>query len=217
MIVYFIRGLSMNRLINNQHVIYDTQLLIYYCFHYKDYRILELTTKSKTLTEFLIKHNVKVIVPESVIIEINKKGFSKIIDDYTNSGNPSQIIGLSKNPTKGFRFRLQEVIEDNFHQLTNKKWFGIIKYSPTQSNIDSIKNFFNNIDNEEKLEEFLTKKRRNTPVPSQVDLELIAFSKDMESPVVSNDYDITFFADELFKRGISNRLYHFIDLEYYNN
>jgi len=69
----------------------------------------------------------------------------------------------------------------------------------------------------EKLEEFLTKKRRNAPVPSQVDLELIAFSKDIESPVVSNDYDITFFADELLKRHLSDKLYHFTDLEFYNN
>lgn len=48
-------------------------------------------------------------------------------------------------------------------------------------------------------------------------MELIAFSKDIKSPIISNDYDITFFADELFEKGLSDRIYNFLDLDIYNN
>lgn len=77
--------------------------------------------------------------------------------------------------------------------------------------------FFNNIKDKEKLEEFLIKKGRTTPVPSKVDMELIAFSKDIESPLISNDTDIIFFALELYEKKLADRIYGLNDLEIYNN
>lgn len=67
------------------------------------------------------------------------------------------------------------------------------------------------------LNEFLTIKRRESPIPSEVDLELIAFSKDMDFPIISNDNDITFFAEELYENGFSSKIYNFRDLDFYYN
>ena len=45
----------------------------------------------------------------------------------------------------------------------------------------------------------------------------MAFSKENECPIITNDYDLTFFADELFEKGLTNRIYNFNDLDIYNN
>lgn len=178
---------------------------------------MELTNKARKLTEFLINQNIQITVPKSIIIELKKKGFAKIIKEYTDSKYPIQILGLTKKPTKGLRYLLKRRIEKNFNNMINSNWFEIRPYTPKEISVDSIKKFFENIGNKQKLNEFLTKKRRNDPVPSRTDLELIAFSKDIETPIVSNDYDITFFADELFKRKLSCKIYDFMDLNIYNN
>ena len=48
-------------------------------------------------------------------------------------------------------------------------------------------------------------------------MELIAFSKEISSPLISNDYDITFFREELFEKGLSGEIYSFKELDFYNN
>lgn len=39
----------------------------------------------------------------------------------------------------------------------------------------------------------------------------------MESILISNDYDLTFFADELFEKNLSNRIFGLKELDIYNN
>ena len=207
----------MKRLENKPSTIYDAQIIIYYCFLYKNHRIIELTGKSRILTEFLIKNNVKIIVPESIITEIKMKGFGKIISDYTSSKSTIEIIGLKNYPTSGLKYRLKTKIEGNFNKMINKNWFEVRPYTPQENSIDSIRTFFENIENEEKLQSFLTKKRRENPVPSRTDMELISFSKEISSPIISNDYDITCFAEELLQNGLSDKIYAFKELDFYNN
>ena len=112
---------------------------------------------------------------------------------------------------------MKKKIEDNFYKMINKNWFEIKEYSPNESFIDQIKGFYINFKDIEMLNEFLTIKRRESPIPSEVDLELIAFSKDMDFPIISNDTDITFFAEELYENGFSSKIYNFRDLDFYYN
>ena len=116
----------MKRLKNNHHVIYDAQLIIYYCFLFKNHRIIELTNQSRILTQFLINQGIQIVVPESIIHEIKKKGFEKIISEYTSSKYPMQIIGLSKNLSPAFEYRLKMKIENNFYY--SEQWEGYANY-----------------------------------------------------------------------------------------
>ena len=133
----------MKRLENKPSTIYDAQIIIYYCFLYKNHRIIELTGKSRILTEFLIKNNVKIIVPESIITEIKMKGFGKIISDYTSSKSTIEIIGLKNYPTSGLKYRLKTKIEGNFNKMINKKSISYAKstkssfFSPHQLSCNS--------------------------------------------------------------------------------
>ena len=54
-------------------------------------------------------------------------------------------------------------------------------------------------------------------MPSFEDLGLMAFSKEENQPIISNDNDFTFFAEELFKKGLTNKIFNFNNLDTYNN
>ena len=98
----------MDKLKNYQFTIYDAQIIIYYCFLYKTYRIMELTKKARLLTQFLINHGTKIVVPESVIYELKKKGIGNIVSQYTSTMHPSQVTGLKNKPTYTFEYRLEK-------------------------------------------------------------------------------------------------------------
>lgn len=149
----------------------------------------------------------QIVVPESIIREIQIKGFGEIISNYTSSKSPIQIIGLTRSPTLGFKYRLKTKIEENFNNMINSNWFEVRPHFPSEALIDDIIDFFKNINDKSKLNEFLNIKGRNDPIPSRTDMELIAFSKDISSPIISNDYDITFFAEELFKENLSDDIF----------
>lgn len=152
----------MKRLQENYFIIYDAQIIIYYCFLFKEHKIIELTNNARILTRFLINNNIKITAPKSIINEIKNKGFAKIISDYTNSKYPIQIIGLEKTPTKGFEYLLQRRIEGNFNNMIHSKWFEVKSYTLPETSINSIKNFFETIEDEFKLENFLIKKEETT-------------------------------------------------------
>ena len=101
--------------------------------------------------------------------------------------------------------------------MLNREWFEVRRYSPCETTLKSIGDFFENIEDEEKLKEFLTKKGRKNPVPSRTDMELISFSKEIKSPLISNDKDIVFFADELLERKLSYKIFNFMELDFYSN
>ena len=50
----------MNRLKDYEKVIYDSNIIIYYCFKTKETKIIELTDKTHILTEFLVKNQSKI-------------------------------------------------------------------------------------------------------------------------------------------------------------
>lgn len=80
-----------------------------------------------------------------------------------------------------------------------------------------MKDFFDQLNTHPKFNKFLKKKKRSTPAPSFEDLGLMAFSKDKGHPIISNDNDLTFFADELYKKNLTGKIYNFNDLDTYNN
>lgn len=101
-------GDIMNR-IKNQLITYDSNLIIYYCFSTKNHEIIELTSKTKKLTEYLINNNSEIILPQ-FIIDIKLIAFSKE-KNTTLISNDYDITYFSK-----------ELIEKNLaHQIFNLK------------------------------------------------------------------------------------------------
>ena len=91
-------------------------------------------------------------------------------------------------------------------------WY-IYNFQLNDEDRKSLEDFFLNID-ENTLKEFLRNKNRNTPIPADGDLLLMTFSKKIQSPIVSNDRDFTFFADELYNQNLAHEIISFESLPY---
>lgn len=84
----------MIRLKNEKHVIYDTNVIIYYCFPKGRYNIKQHTNPAEMLTNFLFNQNSMIIVPKFIISEIMRKGIYKIIEDYFSEIDQHQKLRL---------------------------------------------------------------------------------------------------------------------------
>lgn len=112
----------MDRFKKNSKVVYDANIVIYYCFLYKTHRIIEKTNKTRKLTQYLVDNGVEIWIPEFIIHEIDNKRFPKIVDEYLND-KKNVIVDVSKNPSYGFTLRLMKKLKDNFKNLQQKRLF----------------------------------------------------------------------------------------------
>lgn len=204
----------MINLLDFKEIGYDSMMIIYYCFNIKNHKIIEYTDKTHELTEFLLKNHKKIIVPSFLISEIRQKGAIKIIEEYISS---KQITNLPRNINSTFRLGLFFKFKTKLNKLLKKEWFNICDYNPPKGTFSPIETFFKNLNHHPQYKEFLKKKKRTTPVPSFEDLGLMAFSKDMNCPIISNDNDLTFFSRELSEKKLTGKIFNFNDLDIYNN
>ncbi len=109
----------MDRFKRESEVVYDANIIIFYCFLYKTHRIVERTNKARKLTQYLVNNGVEIKVPEFIIHEINNKGFPKIVDDYLNDKR-NVIVDVSRNPPHGLTLRLVQKLQNNFKNLQKK-------------------------------------------------------------------------------------------------
>ncbi len=205
----------MNRFKNHSKVAYDAQIIVYYCFLYKQYKLTDLTTKSRELTQFLVNNGMKICVPSFIIDEINHKTIPAIVNDYVEDKR-KPILNWPPKPSHGLVLKLTDKVRDNFENLQKKNYFNVIDYSLDKILFNSIKSFFMNFNDEEKLNEFLDLKKTDKLSPSDEDMMLISFAKDKQMPLISNDWDITFFAEELINRKLACEIVNFKDISYPN-
>lgn len=206
-------GEIIKRLENVDNVIYDANIIVYYCFLYNNHRIEEYTTKARKLTEFLINNGSIIVVPKFIVDEIKRKSILNIVKEYVFP--PKNIIGLDKNPSYALFYRLNQKVNENFLNLL-KDYFIVENYEPNEEDFILIKSFFMEFDDVEKMNNFLKLKNRSNPLPSNEDLKLILFSKYKNAPLISNDYDITFFVDVLLESNLAYDIFEFKSISYYN-
>lgn len=205
----------MDRFKNKTEVVYDANILIFYCFLYKNHRIVEKTTKTRHLTQYLVDNGVEIIVPEFIIHEINNKGFPKIVDDYLNDKR-NVIVDVSKNPPHGFTLRLVQKLQNNFKNLQKKDYFHTESYEPEEKLFNSIKSFFRNFNDKDKLNKFYALKHTDELSPSDEDMKLILFAMQRDSPLISDDWDITFFREELSQKNLAHEIINFKEIGFVN-
>ena len=160
-------------------------------------------------------NGIEIWVPRFIIYEINHKGFPKIVEDYLNT-NKNVILNVSKKPSPAFSLRLVQKLQNNFKNLQEKDYFHIEEYIPSDILFESIKSFFINFDDNDKLNEFFNLKNTTELSPSLEDMKLILFSKDKKSTLISNDWDITFFSEELIHKNLAHKIINFKDLSFTN-
>lgn len=92
----------MNRLKDYEKVIYDSNIIIYYCFKTKETKIIELTDKTHILTEFLVNQS-KITVPNFIIDEIMNIDIPQMISEMIKSG---KLTNMPKYTDYSFQFTL---------------------------------------------------------------------------------------------------------------
>ena len=73
-----------------------------------------------------------------------------------------------------------------------------------------------NFNDKEKLNEFLDLKKTDELSPSDEDMMLILFAREEQVPLISNDWDITFFVEELINENLAYEIVNFKDISYTN-
>lgn len=126
------------------------------------------------------------------------------------------ILEWLPNPSHGLVLKLTDKVFENFENLQKKSYFNVIEYSPDITSFDLMKSFFMNFNNKEKLDEFLDLKNTDKLAPSDEDMMLILFAQDNQAPLISNDWDITFFAEELINENLAYEIVNFKDISYPN-
>lgn len=190
-----------------EKVVYDTNLILYYCFNHKEklrgnivhFRVIEFTNKSISCTQHFINNNATIETIKQVINEISRKGVAKIVDEYCNDGQTKDLIGIprSSKVPQAIKLRLVKKTEDKIKDLINKSWFSVIDYSPNSDDIETIKEFYRSLESTPKMIAHMSEKNRNVPWPSDIDMMLLAYSKENDAPILTNDRDFIKFKDEL--------------------
>ena len=190
----------MNRLKNQSNVIYDTNIIVYYLFPDGKYRIPLYTRPAKCLTNFLFNQKSEIVVPHFIIQEIERKGYYNIINDYFNDIRQSSKLALMKK------------LKNNFENLKKNENFLEEYYKPSNELLEAIDNAFNDFNDLDNIDEYFMRKHTDIVDPSLEDKKLILFSKDKESPVISNDLDLTFFSEELQNLNLVHEIIDFHSL-----
>lgn len=205
----------MDQFKNYSNVVYDAQIIVYYCFQYDKYKLTGFTTKTRDLTQFLTNNGIEICVPSFIINEINHKSIPKIVNDYVEDKR-KPILEWPPKPTYGLVLKLTDRVRNNFENIQKKNYFNVVNYSPDKNSFNSMKSFFKNFNDKEKINEFLTLKNAENLSPSDEDLMLILFARDIQAPLISNDWDITFFAEELANENLAYIIVNFKDISYPN-
>lgn len=203
----------MDRFKNYSKVVYDAQIIVYYCFLYNQYKLTGLTTKTRDLTQFLTNNGIEICVPSFIIDEINHKSIPKIVNDYVEDKR-KPILEWPPKPSYGLVLRLTDKVKSNFENLQKKKYFNVVDSCPDKTSFNSIQSFFKNFNDKEKLNDFLSLKNTENLSPSDEDMMLILFARDNKAPLISNDWDITFFAEELSNKNLAYIIVNFKDIAY---
>ena len=204
----------MDRLKNYEKLSYDSNIIIYYCLKTKETRVIELTDKTHELTRFLVNNKSFITVPNFIMNEISKIDIPKMISKMIKERS---LTCIPKDSNYSFQFTLAMKLEKNLKKMQANDWFIIEMYYPSKDIFEAIEDFFNSLEDHPQIEEYLKSKHKNSPVPSFEDMALIAFSKEKNCPVITNDKDLTFFAKELLEKNISGEIFALQDLDIYNN
>ncbi len=196
----------------SKKVIYDANVIIYYCFLHEErikgktvtIRAIESTNKIQRLTEqFLIK-GVEIETISCVIDEIFDKGIAKIVDEYCDDPRTKDLIGIPARVqiTNRIRLRLARKTEGKILRLQHKPWFTVVDYHAKEEEVEAVKSFYESLRGTPKMIEHMRRKGTREAYPSNVDIALLMYSKESGAPIVTKDSDFTYFKHELEQRGL---------------
>ena len=69
-----------------------------------------------------------------------------------------------------------------------------------------------NFNDKDKLNEYYELKHTDELSPSDEDMKLILFAMEKNIPLISDDWDVTFFREELVQKNLANEIINFKEI-----
>lgn len=209
-------------------IIYDANLFVYYCFNckikikgnYITVKHLFFTDKIIGFTAKLLSQGKKILTTQNAILEIERKTIAEIVEEMTEDATFRKFIKAqsSKVPST-IKYFISRKVEEKFKEMKQRNWLTIQSYACNAAAVQIIKGVYDDLQskNDPRIAWLVNKNKRrgiNSHYPSNVDMELIDYSKTKQAPLISNDRDITFFVTELIGASCCHSITALSDLDY---
>lgn len=202
----------MRRLLPYAVVIYDTNCVLLYCFHYElpvrsgpPIPIQEddvLSPLTRSLTENLTVAGKRITTLLIAIEEIDDPLLASVVARRISEDEVRTRIGLRRGERFPAPIQLAIVnkCRKRFRNLKMQPWFTIESRHPEDVLIQEARAFFRAVERDPALRARL--RADKGVMPSDVDLQLMAYSKEGGAPIVTRDSHFTAFSNELRDRGV---------------
>jgi hypothetical protein len=188
-----------DRLLAYDSVIYDTNCVLYLRFSVvvssesgSDVVIDEppFSEATRDLTEFLRSRSKRVCTLQAAFDEATEELLARIARRRLSDPDVRQKLGLARGEqhSHGLEFQITRKARKKVRGLQSAPWFHVNDFWPRNSRIGSLRS---------ELQKWFDASPTNDGSPSAVDVALIIYSGDEKLPLVSNDSDITTFAERL--------------------
>ena len=188
-------------------LIYDAQLIVYYCFkseHFQNGTPVVIdsppyTDLTRNLTQFFLQKGKTIKTIGVIFDEINKTRTAKIVKERLNDADLRTKLGLKRGERVNamLELKLNRKITKKIAKLQYERWFKVdYSYNPDSKLLSAIVNFFKPI----KLAGDIGYKI------SHQDCCLIAYPKETTLPVISNDRDIYYYRNDLERLGLTHKI-----------
>lgn len=186
----------------------DANCLVYYCLRFDEHFQNTLLNLYHPLSDYVLQTIAPVIhagrfvgSTSAVLSEIPDKGAEELVDDFLYNSHIRGIltgIGIDTVPPRVVG-RWQDAFMRKFKKLRSKEWFREIAFMPSETELEGAKAFYRSLAGKATMADHIARKGKDCP--SNEDLGLAIYARQIGVPLLSNDGDFTKFVEDWARFG----------------
>lgn len=186
--------------------VYDANCIVYYCFKIETQdvngtRVVVLgpeTQKARDITSQLVRYAktlCTLIAAWTEVANVLAKALQSLIDE----GYIARHLRTDEQISPTLRLQLLKSLKREMVALDRSDWFSVIRgYTPTLMRVREVRDLYAQFARDPATQERIPPNKGN---PSNVDIALLLYSGHARLPLLTNDREISNFAQELRERG----------------
>lgn len=197
----------MQALLRYEHVIYDANCIVYYCFKIEEKDIDGNTVpilgpeteKARRITRSLMRNKKSVLTLKIAWQEAREILPGKALESLIQEGYIQRHLRTSGAIPPALKFKLAKALSEQLERMATERWFVInTAFVANPQRIEAVRELYRQFALNP------TTQNRIPPFkgdPSVVDISLLLYSKEIRAPLLTNDREIYNFAPELAMNG----------------
>lgn len=145
--------------------------------------------------------------------EINRDLLARAVKERISNETIRRSLGLERGEEfpRVIYLKILKNLDKKVKRLKYKSWFNIeTGFQANRSDLKSVGKFFLSLSENHKYQ--MRFKPHKNPIPSEVDISFILYSKHKKFPLISNDADITEFGNELESKNYTFKIIPLMEL-----